>query len=364
MSVLPFSNLEVHAFRGLRGVRLQGLSRVNVIVGRNNAGKTSLLEAVAACCQPLNGAWWVDIPGWRGATRQPVEDQVAWLFPQADSRGQDIWLGWQRGTFQFELTGHLERTREVADDPVEVGGTTQAVSMVELRLGRGPGGCAAEPGETRGATDGPQQVLAFTVGPRRPFPRLTTGQEVPAILINIGLHRVEQFVVKLLSADTWKTEEDEALVQLLQTFDPAVRKVRVDSPTAAGPSIRVLHDRLDWAAINTFGEGFRRVLTYAACMVSSRGGVLLVDEIETAIHYSAQLEVYRWLVEASARLDVQLFVTTHSLEAIDALLDATPNLPDTTFFRLQRGQQGIQVVRADEEETRTVRESWGGEVRG
>lgn len=349
MLTLPFSQLDIQAFRGLRNVKLDGLSRVNVIVGRNNAGKTSLLEAVAACCQPLNGGWWVDLPGWRGATRQPLEDQVAWLFPQGASEAGEIRLGWQRGSESFVLTGHLERTREVADDPIEVGGNTQPVARVDFQLdspGRLPSG------------------LAFAVGPRGSFPKVPTPQDVPSILINIGLHRIEQFVVKLLSADTWKEAEDAALVELLRIFDQAVRKVRVDSPTGAGPSIRILHDHLGWAASNTFGEGLRRVLAYAVCLVGCRGGVLLIDEVETAIHYSALSEVYRWLVEAATQQNVQLFLTTHSLEAVDALLDATPETADTIFFRLQRGEEGVEVVRAIEDEVRTVRESWGGEVRG
>lgn len=48
------------------GARLDGLSRVNVIVGRNNAGKTSVLEAVSACCQPLNADAWLALARRRG----------------------------------------------------------------------------------------------------------------------------------------------------------------------------------------------------------------------------------------------------------------------------------------------------------
>jgi AAA15 family ATPase/GTPase len=51
-------------------------------------------------------------------------------------------------------------------------------------------------------------------------------------------------------------------------------------------------------------------------------GALLIDEIETAIHKDALATVFQWLIRACEFLDVQLFATTHSLEAIDALLTA------------------------------------------
>jgi len=39
-------NLGIERFRGFRELKLDGLGRVNLITGRNNTGKSSLLEAV------------------------------------------------------------------------------------------------------------------------------------------------------------------------------------------------------------------------------------------------------------------------------------------------------------------------------
>ena len=45
--MLPLETLTIHQFRGLRDVELRGLGRFNVLVGLNNSGKTSVLEAIA-----------------------------------------------------------------------------------------------------------------------------------------------------------------------------------------------------------------------------------------------------------------------------------------------------------------------------
>jgi predicted ATPase len=155
------------------------------------------------------------------------------------------------------------------------------------------------------------------------------------------------------------------VVNLLKVFDCDVQGVEVYDPEGTRSYIRVWHKRTGYMPIAAFGDGFRRVLTYALAVIGCRnGGVLLIDEIETAIHYSALRKVYRWLVEACAEHRVQLFVTTHSLEAIDALLEATPETMDTSFYRLHEERGAVSVVRFDEPELRALREQFGDEVRG
>ena len=51
-----FTTLKITDFRGFADLRLDGLRRVNLVVGRNNAGKTSLLEAIALVANPEQAA--------------------------------------------------------------------------------------------------------------------------------------------------------------------------------------------------------------------------------------------------------------------------------------------------------------------
>lgn len=70
--------------------------------------------------------------------------------------------------------------------------------------------------------------------------------------------------------------------------------------------------------LSSFGDG----ITLASAVVSSRGGILLIDEIETAIHKNMTKDVFNWFVKACAKYEVQLICTTHSLEVIDAMIDS------------------------------------------
>ena len=58
MATHSLESVSVHGFRGLRNFRLDGLHRVNVLVGENNSGKTSVLEALSILSNPLDPYEW------------------------------------------------------------------------------------------------------------------------------------------------------------------------------------------------------------------------------------------------------------------------------------------------------------------
>lgn len=50
------------------------------------------------------------------------------------------------------------------------------------------------------------------------------------------------------------------------------------------------------------------------------GGILLIDEVETSIHSKYYSDIFQFIIKACQQFKVQLFLTTHSIEAIDTLL--------------------------------------------
>jgi hypothetical protein len=84
--MLPLESLTIHQFRGLRDVELRGLGRFNVLVGLNNSGKTSVLEAIATYARPLRPSEWVDVVRRRDVTysRAVLLEGLRWLFPQQE----------------------------------------------------------------------------------------------------------------------------------------------------------------------------------------------------------------------------------------------------------------------------------------
>ena len=71
--------------------------------------------------------------------------------------------------------------------------------------------------------------------------------------------------------------------------------------------------------LGSHGEGMRRLMMMSLSLLESRGGVLLVDEIDTGLHYSILGDVWRLVIETAIKHDVQVFATTHSYDCIRGL---------------------------------------------
>src|SRR5579859_1399688 len=79
------NELRINGFRGLRDLKIEGLGQVNLFVGNNNSGKTSVLEALSLFCDPLNSRRWYDAGSKRetpAGIRSSVLDYITWLFTQ------------------------------------------------------------------------------------------------------------------------------------------------------------------------------------------------------------------------------------------------------------------------------------------
>ncbi|WP_069791900.1 AAA family ATPase [Cyanobacterium sp. IPPAS B-1200] len=78
-------NLTICGFRGFREINLSDMGTVNIIVGDNNSGKTSILEAIALFCNPLDPVRWFEISkrsfySGRISRYRPDLESIKWIF--------------------------------------------------------------------------------------------------------------------------------------------------------------------------------------------------------------------------------------------------------------------------------------------
>jgi AAA15 family ATPase/GTPase len=118
------------------------------------------------------------------------------------------------------------------------------------------------------------------------------------------------------------------------------------------------------APLSVFGDALRRAVLLASTIQTVAGGVLLVDEMETGIHVSALKKVFYWLVKVAKRLEVQIFMTTHSLEAVDAVCEsADDHIDDLVTFHINQHEESTSVKRIGGEMLLRLRRERGLDVR-
>jgi len=373
----PFDRLIVHHLRGLKDLELTGLGQVNLLVGGNDSGKTTVLEALALLSAPLSPGTWIRTAGRREPTmamaraRPTTMEQLRWLFPQQASALKDALY---EGTASFSAEG--------ASPLKAVSARYKEVEGIQIE-GSKPGNEDAlrpdreEGGERLGAEiriqamqKKPEEATptaldtSFTIwegDSTRLFPGMSrTG--LPLRMISPHDHRTNSIFLREFS-DARMSGLQESVRELLRAIDPRITGLEILAPR--GITMLFLQDSVaGLAPLSAFGDGIRRALLMALAIPSLKGGVLLIDELETAIHVSALTKLFQWLVNACKQYNVQLFATTHSLEAVDAVLGAdTTAEEDVVGYRLERTEGRSVVKRFGEGMLKRLRYERGLDVR-
>lgn len=369
-------NLTIHQFRGLRDLTLPSLGQINILVGANNSGKTSVLEAISTYCRPLDLIEWLNT-AWRREikfSRTPRLDALKWLFPQNREEGQfDIYQGESYvsgdGIFAvresraiyldleaLELSENIENSSE---DKVDMGDIEfeNIVRGAEIDL------TVKWKRSLDNSTEELSESFVIWENERLINRRNRSVPVLPVETVTPFSHRIEQLQVGLLSEAIFQRFKPE-VIKLLQGIDGGITDLEILSRHGSRPSLYIDHQQVGLSPLSAFGDGVRRLLFIALTLAKVRGGVLLIDEIETAIHTEGLHKSFSWLVHWCKQMNVQLFATTHSIEAVDALLDVAKLEADLVLYRLEQRESQTKAVRIDRERLQRLREDLGQEVRG
>jgi AAA15 family ATPase/GTPase len=375
--MLHIKNLTIHKFRGLRDLNLQNLGRINLLVGINNSGKTSVLEAISTYCCPLDPLEWLNTARGREikSSRKPKLDALKWLFPHHNNQNEiiDFYQGETHlsgdGSFPVkesraiyqEIEGvgeseYLEDEFNFSEDELELENTPiKRGASIELK--------AHLNDELNDLNSEPDRIETFQVWEhRRFFQKNRNHPRLPVSTVTPFSHRIESLQVELLSEATLHRFKSE-VIKLIQTIDSGIIDLQNLPRPGVSSIVYIDHKQLGIAPLSAFGDGVRRLLFIALTLAKIRGGILLIDELETAIHTEALQESFSWLVQWCREMDVQLFATTHSLEAIDALLAATEAEADLVVYRLEPKDSITQALRLDWHRLQRLRQGLGQEVR-
>lgn len=341
----------IHAFRRLRSVSLAQLGSVNLIVGGNNSGKTSVLEAIATFCMPF------DLREWIAAIRQRetkpisqiIEDDLRWLFAQDESQSSPDIRGVNHvsgsGAFTVrELIAQYKRVTGEFTDREQVDVDEHGAPIYELTTSEQVGAeIDIEVRTVRNSDNGNtplahrQRVTLWSMNPFEVEIPAFADQSLRVRTISPFSHQNERLQITQLS-EAIETGWKEKVVDLLVKIDPLIAGLEIIAPTGGRAQVAIRHAKLGVMPLSAFGDGVRRVLLFALTVPAISNGLLLIDEIENAIHISSISQVFSWLVDACRAYSVQLIATTHSLEAVDALLSANINAEDIVGYRLMQNR--------------------------
>ena len=339
--------VEIHNYRGLKHLKISNLNRINLIAGRNNTGKTTLLEAIFLLLGAGNPHLLINAnvirqnlhigtqnhatfnTNWKPLFFELMFDKDIKMFARHSLQGQ----------MELGISCKLSNSTKVPlHQPVL---TTIATDINEwvlktnfrLRGKKNSEGTLRLVGNEL-KLDQPERQLFSILG------LIITPREGN---IDEDADRLQQLV---------RLKQTHLLIDVLKIFEPNLRDIEVLFENRT-PMIWVDIGLSELVPLTVLGEGMMRTIRLILAMTTVRNGVVLVDEIENGFHYSLMPEVWRRIMKVSERFGTQIIATTHSRECVLAAQESLPR-EQFTFHRLEVDQNGSNCVSFPEDALESV----------
>ena len=361
---LQFPDLSIQGFRGIEELSIPQLGRVTLITGKNNTGKSSILEALRIHTHNAAPYLLYDILTSREEHIRGTDEEERSSDPESLFQISALFNGFPRLSEDFSpivisangRTGPMKLIMQVGwfSEREDSEGNARLV-MREDPSAWEPSDVAALVVETedRRQIYRLERFLRYARSTRMPRPGLSDRVRMPCIHVSPyageGTDTLEN-----LWAGVALTDNERDVVEALRIVDPLISAVSI-VPGEVSSKVRTAIVRSERfgrpVPLRSFGDGLNRLFAIALSIVNARGGVLLVDEFENGLHHSVQLDAWRMIFRLGQELHVQVFATTHSQDVVNTFQKAAAESPEEgVLLRLTRKGDDIVPVLADEDE--------------
>lgn len=319
------TRVDIANYRGFKSYRMEGLAQVNLIVGRNNAGKTALVEALHLATTGGEATVLTDSALRRGEVIEvddpprTLADVTHFFYGHEVGPGSSFTVAADNGypKLTVRLVDLLQDPELFATDAEGFEG--RAVMGLQIEGGAGFG---SRPSDLALSERG---GLIFNRRTRFAATTPSSGKPPPATVFipteSVSGSRLTQL---------WRNALLEALhprvVSAVKKIEPSIEEV-LYIPSESGPraasSIRNFFVRVQSHAkpipLGSFGDGTRRLMILAVALAKATEGTLLVDEVDTGLHFSVMPDMWELVVRRAVEARTQIFATTHSWDCIEGL---------------------------------------------
>ena len=290
-------NIEIKNFLTFDYLKIDPLKRINLIGGKNNSGKTSLLEILLI------------------------------YISQGESNVMNTVLN-NRGQWE---SGMNDPYRRLMHDNIK---EQPAIAKINAL------------------------TLIYDENERS---QLSWNGNQKELNINTNRHLTEKYFTYIPSnTDTLKlarlwdkivfTDDEEEIIGLIQKIAfEKIDRIHISNNSVIA---KINDKRVD---IKTLGEGVSRILFIMTYLVSAKGKYFIIDEFENGLHYTVQEQLWDVIFEYAEKWNIQVFATTHSRDAIKSFKYACSKFEkdgkvDAQYIRLQKSRAGqFEAITYDNE---------------
>jgi predicted ATPase len=351
--LLPSFYLE--NFRLFDRLEVKRLRRINLIVGRNNIGKSAFLEAIYIYAAEADPKVFLDLrlsrqEDWDSDSRSQGETKKLFFTPfRHFFKGHKIPLpnedGFKLATSKNAEALHIKTAAYISED-ADKGFLSIPRKLIDFEevenTDSGIEICVV-------TVQGKNTHLLFTGDGRYGISKKSLFGDKRAIQLVPTQGISDRKAAQLWDAINLTDLADVVIdgLKLIEARLIGLAFVESETHEVRIPLIK-LQNQKEPISLKSLGDGVTRVFHIMLALVNAKDGVLLIDEFENGLHWTVQESVWRVLFQMAARLNVQVFCTTHSRDCINAFDTIWREFENEgAFFRLYAQDNQIRVREYD-----------------
>ncbi|MDR3198925.1 MAG: AAA family ATPase [Planctomycetaceae bacterium] len=353
-------SLEIKNFRCLKDFKIPSLKRINLFTGKNNTGKSTILEAIAIYATKGDLRLIMQLLDERGENIKPkqAEDYLK-IF---SSLFTDRIFG--LGSEDVISIGSIEKITSEENKPSSHSNSVilEFVEFVNTIEKNEQGFVTGKKQFVQNGENGIKEVYkyGFAIGNGINSEVFSFDEAERFLRYYFGFNNGNLQYVRGRNIDSKNnsklfdnialTDKEQNVIDSLKIIEPATERITfVEEGRDERVAIIKLSDS-QRLPLKSMGDGINRVLTMILALVNSDNGFLLVDEFENGLHYTIQEQLWNIIFLMSQRLNVQVFATTHSedcIRAFESVLNSSGNTQAGKLIRLDNKNGKIIPVEFD-----------------
>lgn len=313
-----YKSIHIEGFRGIKELTLNNLSQINLLVGKNNCGKTSVLEAIYLHLGSSLSTAALSVQYARNIN-QKNDDEFSSLFYNLDFKNKLSIAALLSNDQNLLLTIKPNYEKQTSVNQNFFTGVDQSkISGLDLEYSFLP--IESNNLKLNGS-------ISISSNNYIVIPVLSQKIKLAYLTDNSISNNLSE-KIEMLMID----KKLNLIVNILKEIEPNLLDIKIGNDQKIYVDIGL--SKL--FPLNLLGEGFKRTLSIIATLYTLSGGILLIDEIENGLYYESLNVLWRGIYTAALAFNVQLFITTHSYECVETCLSTNKDYPDKELLNLLR----------------------------
>ena len=335
--------IDIHKFKGIKDINIYDMKSINIFVGDNNSGKTTILEAIKFFEKPFDYLSHLRLMSRKYNPRSIKYSKIKEIFNECKLENEiNINLESNGENYNLHIKGFEEE--EIYFEDYELLGEDESNerTILEYTFNSEKREFILENRKKSRISLSKNNLKLINMGYAMP---------IDTYLEKSTLNAIDTVIKK---GDKWK------LIELLKIFDNSI----IDINYTSDQEIYITTQDKSILSLSSFGDGLKKAIVLISKVMDAYNGVLLIDEIENGIHKDVLGKIFNEVIRNSKEYNTQIVATTHSREALEAILENLEhNLDDIALYILENFRGKMYARRFSGQDAYEIIIEEGGDLR-